>query len=170
MLNNANVLTQENPVEAERLLRRLKDLLQYQFDDSNKEEVKLTDDITFLTDYLQLEKVRRDNFQYIIQTEIEDPEHTFVPPLLFIPFVENAVKHGNDARNPSYVSVSFRVKNRKLEFSCLNSRPAHRVSQSVGGLGLSNIRRRLDLLYPDKYELTTTDTDKQYSVKLHIYL
>ena len=79
-------------------------MLQYQFNDSTQDRVLLSADIAFLTDFLALEKVRRDDFEYTVAIE-GNIEKTEVPPLLFIPFVENAVKHNQDV-NRSYVHPS----------------------------------------------------------------
>jgi len=100
-----------------------------------------------------------------------DTDGVCVPPLLFIPFVENAVKHnpGSDDYLP-YVKVLFRLNDRKLYFTCVNSKPATMPenNEQEGGLGLANVRRRLSLLYPDKHFLNiTTETDK-FQVDLQI--
>lgn len=92
MLNNANVLIKRNPEEASKVLFKLEDLLRYQINDSSRERVSLASDIRFLNDYLNLEKIRRDNFQFTLRQEGE-VDSIWIQPLLFIPFVENAVKH-----------------------------------------------------------------------------
>lgn len=170
MLNNANVLVHENRQEARRVLEKLKDLLQYQFDDGTKKEVRLLDEIQFLTDYLNLEKVRRDSFKYQINTRFNTNIHFNVPPLLFIPFVENAVKHGNDARRQSSVIVDFRVTDNRLHFQCINTKPVPNRKKQAGGLGLANIRRRLELLYADNYNLDITESEEMFTVNLELVL
>ena len=90
MLNNANVLLRKNPEEASRVLFKLEDMLRYQINDSAKEQVLLDSEIRFLNDFLNLEKIRRDKFEYVISKEGNISE-VWLPPLLFIPFVENAV-------------------------------------------------------------------------------
>lgn len=171
MLNNANVLIHENPVEAVHVLSKLKDLLKYQLKDSASEKVCLADDIRFLNDYLNMEKIRRDNFDFIISTEGET-ERITVPPLLFIPFVENAVKHNNDNRILSYVHLYFKVKEEgELIFICINSKPADRKEKTGdGGIGLANIRRRLQLLYEADHSLKINETDITYTVDLRLKL
>lgn len=168
MLNNANILVQEAPEEASRLLIRLDDLLQYQFHDSTCKEVVLRDDIQFLTSFLELEKVRRDHFEYLVSID-GDVNAVRVPPLLFIPFVENAVKHNPDSNNLSYVHLYFIVRDEELIFRCDNSKPRIPVKKD-GGLGLVNIRRRLDLLYGAGYALQIEDLETTYSVNLHLKL
>ncbi|WP_308745266.1 histidine kinase [uncultured Bacteroides sp.] len=168
MLNNANILVKENAVEASQILAKLDDLLCYQFNDSARKEVFLQADIQFLVDYLELEKVRRDCFEYHVTTEGELDE-VCVPPLLFIPFVENAVKHNPDSNNLSYVHLYFKVRDNKLLFRCENSKPPVPVKKE-GGIGLVNIRRRLDLLYGLRYVLEIEDKETTYNVNLHLSL
>lgn len=170
MINNVNVLVQRSPQEASDLLFRLEDLLRYQFADSNRENVSLKSDIQFLHDFLDLEKTRRTNFRYEIRTENIDNE-LFIPPLLFIPFVENAVKHNSDGENESWIEISFSISDNTLKFSCINSKPPYMsVPAKVGGLGLQNIKRRLELLYPDAHTLEINDDEKEFRVFLCINL
>ncbi len=166
MLNNIIVLTRKDPAQAADTLRKLNGLLEYQF--RSQSRVSLGDEIAFLEDYLNLEKLRRDRFDFNI--EVRDvPRDIELPPLLFIPFVENAVKHGNDNRNPSFVTLSFALCGEQLTFVCANSKPLIPVRRDgVGGLGLPNVKRRLGLLYGDKHSLEITETDTTYTVRLTI--
>jgi len=167
MLNNANIMVDEDPKTASKILLKLDDMLSYQLNDSIKEKVFLKDDITFLADFLELEKVRRDHFEYKITKEdnIDDLE---IPPLLFITFVENAVKHNPDSNNLSYVYIDFKLENEKLIFDCVNSKPLNTIKREAGGLGLANIKRRLDLLYGNNYTLELKDTKTKYTVHLEL--
>ena len=169
MLNNANVLIKRNPEEASKVLFKLEDLLRYQINDSSRERVSLASDIRFLNDYLNLEKIRRDHFQFTVEQE-GDIDSIWIQPLLFIPFVENAVKHSFDSEHPSSVHLSFKVEENRLEFRCENSTLAVAVSNKVGGIGLANIQRRLGLLYPDRYELEQIENENRYIVILCITL
>lgn len=172
MLNNANVLIKKSPEEASQLLFKLEDLLRYQIHDSAKDRVALSSDIHFLNDFLNLEKIRRDKFEYTISEEGET-NTVSLPPLLFIPFVENAVKHNPDSENESYVHLSFKVWKQELEFQCTNSKPAQLPeagTEKSGGIGLKNIRRRLELLYPCKYSLEIEENDRCYKVNLKLTL
>ncbi|MCD7900161.1 MAG: histidine kinase [Bacteroides sp.] len=171
-LNNANILAGKDAEKSSYILQKLNDLLRYQTAGESKGIVKLTDDINFLTDYLNLEKTRRDRFDYIIHSEGDC--NVSVPPLLFIPFVENAIKHNPE--NDSYVSIVFRVTSHKLHFECQNPK-ARLATQSgaspqselssppkQGGLGLKNIRKRLDLLFGKNYTLDLHNEKENYTV------
>lgn len=170
MLNNANMLLKKDSKQASEVLFKLEDLLRYQIHNDIKEEVNLGTEINFLSDYLKLEKIRRDNFDYSI-SKSGSCEHQKVFPLLFIIFVENAVKHNVDNENPSYVNLSFNSLGDRLEFVCENSKPMQMVkSCKVGGLGLKNIQRRLELLYPERHSLNIKDEKTKYIVKLTLAL
>ncbi len=169
MLNNANVLTKKDPDKASQVLMKLSDLLRYQLYDSARDKVLLTSDIHFLEDLLNLEKVRRDSFDFLISKE-GDLSGVQIPPLLFIPFVENAVKHNNDATKPSYVNLYFDVRNDELFFKCINSKPMLKSVNDTGGLGLINIKRRLELLFPATHRLNIEDDSERYCVTLIIKL
>lgn len=169
-LNNANVLTRKDPEKASQVLMKLSDLLRYQLYDSARSRIFLSSDIHFLEDFLNLEKIRRDNFDFTIIQEgaLQGVE---VPPLLFITFIENAVKHNNDAEERSFVHVLFAVKGKELHFHCINSKPRIKTKRNGnGGLGLANVKRRLELIYPERHDLQITDNTELFSVHLTIKL
>jgi sensor histidine kinase YesM len=169
MLNNANVLIWKNKDESRLILYKLETMLRYQLNESYKEKVLLSFDIRFLADYLNLEKIRRDSFEFVIE-ERGNMEGIWVPPLLFIPFVENAVKHNNDSKQTSHVRLYFNIKGNKLDFCCENSKPVENaVRKKAGGIGLQNIKRRLALLYPDGHVLEINDEKTKYIVKLTLF-
>lgn len=169
MLNSANILIDEDPDMSSQILIKLDDLLRYQMNDSTRDKVYLNTDIAFLRDFLDLEKTRRDEFEYTI-SKVGDTNNVQVAPLLFIPFVENAIKHNHNDEGLSYVYLSFSVQNDKLEFSCVNSISHDEAEKKIGGIGLANIKRRLNLLYKDNYILEQTKTDKTYTVNLKLKL
>jgi sensor histidine kinase YesM len=170
MLNNANVLTQKDPLKASQVLMKLSDLLRYQLYDSARPSVLLTGEIHFLEDFLDLETIRRDKFKFLVSKEGE-LSGIQVAPLLLITFVENAVKHNMDPENESYIHLYFDVRNEEFHFKCINSKPRIEVKQNrPGGLGLANVKRRLDLIYPGKHALQTDDDTDAYIVNLTIKL
>ncbi len=166
MLNNAQVLIRRNPEEASEVLLKLEDLLRYQIHESSRDRVSLVSEIRFLNDFLNLEKIRRDRFEYTL-SQAGNIGQIALPPLLFIPFVENAVKYSFDSEHVSVVEVGFQVRDKQLEFYCRNTKPVPAIpSGKAGGLGLTNIKRRLELLYPGRYALHIQDTETEYQVHL----
>ncbi len=166
MLNNANIMVNEDVGKTVEMLSKLNDLLFYQVESGSVDSVKLAGDINFLTDYLELEKMRRDRFTYEIT--IEGNPNIPVPPLLFIPFVENAVKHNPE--NDSYVAIHFRITDRSLYFSCRNPKAKGHHARNEGGIGLQNVKRRLGLLFSGDYRLDLMDTQDVYTVIMEISL
>ncbi|MBO9616548.1 MAG: sensor histidine kinase [Dyadobacter sp.] len=170
MLNNVNVLTQKDPKKASQVLEKLSDFLRYQLYDSARPKVLLTSEIRFIQDLLNMEKIRRDNFEFTLSTEglltgIQ------IAPLLFITFIENAVKHSLDADNASFIRICFNIREDELYFTCINSKPQRTITaQAAGGLGLANVKRRLSLLYPDRHILKAEDSAQTYSLSLTIKL
>ena len=167
-LNNLFVLTKTDPGKASQVILGLSDLLRYQLYDSTKEKILLSKDIDFIHNLLALEKIRKNDFEYNIKTEGKI-DGVGLPPFLFIPFVENAIKHGASTVGHSYLTIDFRIAGKQLHFTSVNSKPPVK-NNLIGGLGLKNITRRLELLYPGRYFLEIdNDTDK-YTVNLSIPL
>jgi hypothetical protein len=163
-LNNVNVLTQTDPKRASQVLLGLSDLLRYQLYESGKEEILLSKEIEFINNLLALEKIRKNDFSYEVKVD-GNTDNIKLPPFLFMPFVENAVKHGASSVGHSYLSIHFHINGEQLHFTAENSKPAVK-SNLPGGLGLKNIMRRLALLYGDKHELMMNDTKEKYFVNL----
>lgn len=170
MLNNANIMIKKDPHTALHIIEKLEEMLNYLMNDSLKEKVYLHEEVLFLSDFLELEKTRRDYSDYTVSVD-GDMNDKQISPLLFIAFVENAVKHNQDSQTASYVNISFKVSKECLIFICKNSIPANLPNkQQAGGIGLVNIKRRLDLLYKSNYHLEQTKTDVSYTVKLELKL
>lgn len=172
MLNNVNVLVKKNPEKASTVIMKLSDFLRYQLYDNNQPSVLLLSEIQFLNDFMELEKIRRDDFNFRLTIENEDSNSNLIsqlvlPPNLFTTFIENAIKHSADLDHPSKIDITFKIYKKELAFTCSNTKPAEPIDeQHKGGLGLANIKRRLDLLYAKDYKLDINDDDKQYTVTL----
>jgi len=166
-INNANIKVEKDPDTAYSIITRLEDMLRYQFADSSSNKIQLRDDIAFLSDYLELEKTRRNSFYYTIESD-ESVQSLEIYPLLFIPFVENAVKHSLTTKGESNIEIVFSMEKEYLYFRCENSRPIVPIRKKTGGLGLKNIKRRLELLYGDSYSLDVVESNDKYITELHI--
>lgn len=171
MLNNVNVLIKKDPVKASLIMIKLSDFLRYTIYENNKTKVLLQADIKFLTDFLNLEKIRRDDFDFTIENEINAPCTLQLPPNIFTTFVENAIKHSMDTRDPSYVKLKFNIVGCFLSFTCSNSKPLKTGRDSAHkGLGLTNIKRTLHILYGDSFNLDTLDDTNCFRVNLKLPL
>lgn len=149
------------------MITKLEDLLRYQLKDTVQEKVYLKNDISFFSDYLELEATRRNRFSYTIEAD-NDVYSLEVFPLLFIPFVENAVKHSLSAKGEAVINIVFKKVQDRLYFFCENTKPSTLIKKKSEGLGLKNIKRRLELLYENRYTLNTTESDNKYIVDLWI--
>jgi sensor histidine kinase YesM len=175
MLNGINALIRSNPEKATIVIMKLSEFLRYQLYENNEEKILLRSEINFLSNFLELEKLRRDNLFTDIssQTTPRMLNSVFLPPNLFTTFVENAIKHSvNIIGAPSYIRIEIAVKEHALHFSCVNSKdPGYKPSNGKNsGLGLANIKRRLELLYGSDHHLEITSTEKVYDIKLTIPL
>lgn len=169
-LNNLNTLINKEPQKASIILLELSDLLRYQLYDTTLDHVLLSADIQFLKSFLSLDEIRRDNFTFEITTQ-GNIKNVTIPPLLFIPFVENASKYSLDTKKKSFVRLDFTVNANELHFICINSIPQRLNYESeVGGIGLANIKRRLELLYKEDYILKINKEDNSFRIDLSLKL
>jgi sensor histidine kinase YesM len=164
-LNNLNTLITVDANKATAVVLGLSDVLRYQLYEANDDKVLLKKDIEILERYLELEKIRRDNFQFSINVE-GDIMGVLIPPFIFINFVENAIKHSVDNQGFSYIALQFSSVNNYLQFTCKNSKPSIIKAKVNGGLGLKNIKRRLELIYSETFSLDINDNTKEFLIQL----
>lgn len=170
VLNNVGILADEDPRQASEMLDQLKVLLQYQFSQGARGCATVAHEVWFLRSYLNLEKARIDPFDYSITTDRRVGE-MFVPTLIFITFVENAVKYSSVVNGRRYVDVSFaRAPHGMCWMRCVNSfsHDSGRSDIHSGGLGLVNTRRRLEYLYGERFSLSEHVESGEYIVNLTI--
>jgi LytS/YehU family sensor histidine kinase len=139
--------------------------------ESNEDSVPLKKEIEYLQNCIVLNKLRyADKEVQVIFNYPERTDGTFVAPMLFIPFVENAFKHGVSIGRSSQIEISILLSEKKLIFSCTNTNYSFikKMEGEDSGIGLENVRRRLDLLYPGKHKLRIGDEDEKFNVKLEI--
>jgi LytS/YehU family sensor histidine kinase len=171
MLNNVNVLIQKDAAKASAVVIKLSEFLRYQLYEAGNGVVSLQSEISFLNHFLELEKIRRDDFIFeLLNENPKEASELLLPPGLFLTFVENAVKHSSDSDNPSVVILSFSLLGNMLVFTCRNTKPAEPAFTRQGRLGLANIKRRLQLLYAEKYTLAIQNLPHVYEARLCIPL
>lgn len=170
-LNNIHALVDIDPERAKASIVELSKLMRYVLYEGNNKLTSLSREVQFLRNYVQLMSMR---YTGNVSISLDVPEvlpDSMLPPLLLVIFVENAFKHGISYRTKSFVEISLQPHGDRLLFSCRNSRPEIKHDENMkGGVGLSNVRRRLDLLFPDDYTLDIKETDDTYTVKLEIPL
>ena len=168
-LNNIHALVDIDPEQAKGTIVELSKMMRFILYEGDKNGVTLSREMEFLRTYVALMRLRYTD-SVSIRTELppEVPERS-VPPLMLIPFVENAFKHGISYRRPSFIDIRVRVEGDRLHFICLNSK-AEKSNEEKGGVGLANVRKRLDLLFGSNYMLEIRDEAERYSVELNIPL
>ena len=170
-LNNIHALVDIDPERAKASIVELSKLMRYVLYEGNNRLTPLSREVQFLRNYVQLMSMRYTGNVSICLDVPEVLPDSMLPPLLLVIFVENAFKHGISYRTKSFVEISLQPHGDRLLFSCRNSRPEIKHDENMkGGVGLSNVRRRLDLLFPADYTLDIKETEDIYTVKLEIPL
>lgn len=167
-LNNIHALIDINPEQAKATILELSRMLRYILYDANRDGVPLKREADFLRHYFRLMSVRFTSQVKTSLTVAEGMPGCRVPPLLFIIFVENAFKHGVSSSQPSFVDVSIGMEGGKVLFRCCNSKHPQRSVGEKGGIGLANVRKRLDLIFGTAYDLAIEDTESRFDVRLSI--
>lgn len=173
-LNNLYALTLDKSDLAPHVVIRLSDLLSYMLYDANAEMVPLQKEISLIENYLELEHLRRGEELSIKFEKSIDSQSILIAPLLFIPFIENSFKHGvwNNIDNPM-VNILLTLSDNQLYFMIRNTIGPETINQEHtdnAGIGLHNVQRRLEILYPDAHELIIEKDEKWFTIKLSINL
>ena len=171
-LNNIYSLVEVSPTKAQEAIHNLSKLMRYLLYETTREKVELADEISFLKKYIQLMEIRQTDKTktYYVFPETENTSYR-IAPLLFIPMIENAYKHGVSATQNSRISFGMTIKDNQLLFSSENSNfPKSTSDKSGSGIGLDNLKKRLELLYNNKYELRKGLRDNTFWITLRIEL
>lgn len=171
-LNNIHALVDINPERAKTTIVELSKMMRYILYEGDKKYIPVQREALFLNNYIELMRLR---YSSRVSINLDMPKmmpDVMLPPLLLIIFVENAFKHGVSYAAPSFIDIKVEVTQDKLKFRCRNSRQEQKPDEKKkkGGVGLANARRRLDLLFPNRYNLEIKENDKEYDVQLEIPL
>ncbi len=169
-LNNLYGLARKDDEHTADYILKLSNIVRYILQECSSPLIPVANEVTVIRDYLDLEKLRYDERLLVVfNEELEDPQAR-IPPLLLLPFVENAFKHGvSETRKEAFITIELRIAGGVLDFYVINARgedePAH-----AAGIGLQNVKRQLNLLYGDKYTLSAAPEGDVYNVHLRIHL
>ncbi len=172
-LNSLYALTIKKSDLAPEIVLRLADMMRYMLYECNEKWVPLSREIAYVENYLELERLRHGQHADVQFTRQGDVQHQRIAPLMFIPFLENSFKHGL-ARSLStgFVHVFLDVTDQYVFFRIENSKPDSHPqpeSRTFGGIGLTNVRKRLAMLYPDKHELLIVQDPLTFRVELTLF-
>lgn len=166
-LNNLYALTVKNSKQAPEVILKLSDMMRYTIYEGEKDIVNLKDEITYLENYIELHKIRYHKgvnieFEYTIEDDDE------IAPLLFIILLENALKHGVETLTENaFVKINLKSTDKDLHFSIENNFDPKEINKEKG-IGLTNLKHRLSLIYPKKHQLTINEKEDNYKVDLTI--
>lgn len=174
-LNNLYSLTLDKSDKAPETVLKLSELMSYVIYEAKEETVSLTNEINHIQNYIDLEKLRYGDKLKLSFDVSGDISGVRLPPILFLPFIENCFKHGTKTRSSEIpISIGIRVENGRIIFTCknevTNGEDVHKklLDPHHNGVGLTNTERRLKLRYPNNYDLNIEKTDTEYSVTLKI--
>lgn len=170
-LNNLYSLTLTRADEAPMVVTHLSGLLRYMLYECNEKEVPLNSEIAALKKYIELEKLRYGSRLDVSFSCSGQTTGQLIAPLLLLPFVENSFKHGvSEQLDQCWINLHLHVENGALTFNLSNSCSNEKSSAKVGGIGLQNIKKRLELIYPGCYNLNISQHEEIYAVKLTMQL
>ena len=177
-LNNIHALVDIDPEKAQESIIDLSKLMRYILYESNHEYVQASREVEFMANYVRLMSLRYNDKLKFTAENPDDGRGIWIPPLIFISFVENAFKHGVSYNKESFIEVGAKryisdSGEQRLDYTCRNSKQpkkngnGKKVSEA-SGVGLTNIKSRLDLMFGDNYKLDITDDDDEFIVKMDI--
>ncbi len=174
-LNNLYALTLKKSEKAPEIVLKLSEMMRYMLYECNERRVPLIKEVNYIKNYLELEKLRQTknfNIKFQLDGEIR---HQKIAPLMFIPFLENSFKHGlSNQISSGFVNIKLNVEEKEVFLEIENSKaptlPKSNMGKKSGGIGLVNIRKRLNLLYPDQYLLFVEEDPNRYKVNFKLQL
>ncbi len=173
-LNSLYALTLKKSDLAPDIVLKLSEMMRYMLYECNEKWVPLSKEVNYIANYLELERIRQGNrvdIRYEVQGLVSDQK---IAPLMFIPFIENCFKHGlGNQISKGFVYIQLEVRGNEVDLHIENSKAEampKQVHPRSGGIGLVNVRRRLDLLYPNRYKLQVEDAPTTYAVRLNLSL
>ena len=167
-LNNIHALVDIDPEQAKASVLELSKLMRYVLYEGDKPTIPLEKEVEFLSHYIGLMRIRYAESVDIRFLGPEDCAGIEVPPLMFVTFVENAFKHGISYESQSFIHVSLSTGDGCIVFRCDNSTHASSRTDSPSGIGLANVRRRLDLLYGEDYLLDLKEEEGAYRILVQV--
>jgi len=169
-LNNIYALALQKSDQAPEAIIKLSELLDYLIYHGENEFVPLKKEIALIEHYIELEKLRYGDRLQSSFEKTGDPDKVKIAPVLLLPFVENAFKHGiSQSRDKVWLKILLEISNRSINFHIENSKPGSSSKISIpGGIGLENLKRRLAILYENRYTLEIFDKEDIYTVKLNL--
>lgn len=168
-LNNVKSFVNHSPDKAIQYIEKLSDIMRYILYGSSEEKIQISKEIDYIKNYIELQKIRYSNPDYIELNISGKYSEKILPPMLFMPFIENAFKYGNKFSPTPGISIKFNFNEDDINFEISNYYTySKEINKLKHGFGIPNTKRRLDLLFSNKYQLDITNANNIFTVKLNI--
>jgi sensor histidine kinase YesM len=171
-LNNIYSLALQKSDAAPEMLVKLSEILHYILYECNGPSVPLEKEVTLLRNYVDLEKIRYDHRLELEWRVPDELPAIDLAPMILLPFVENAFKHGaSKLRDRALLRIELKINGKHLEFRVINNKPVGKLNakeSSKHGLGLNNVRQRLEMIYPGKHRLDISEKEEEFSIYLFV--
>jgi len=169
-INNIDVLIEKDPSVASAYLNKLSDIMRFMLYETKTEHISLQKEIMYISKYIDLQKIRSANHDFVQYTTEGDAGAWKIAPMLFIPFIENAFKHSVNKKSDHSIVIGIKIAKTDISFYCENQFSDNGPGDDeAGGVGNELIQKRLDLLYPGKHKLNIEQQNNIYKVHLSIY-
>ena len=168
-LNNIDILILKNAQLASNYLQKLSDIMRFILYETKPDSIPLSKEIAYMEKYVELQKIRTSNTHYVDFKVYGSSNGRSIPPMLFIPFIENAFKHTTNKKVQNAIQIQLDITPGFITFTCRNKYDPNRsIKTDCKGLGTSLIRKRLDLIYPKRHQLDIYDLNNQFCVDLKL--
>ena len=168
-LNNLyGTIIKKRDNQSAEIVTRLSDFMRYSLKNADRKSIPLNEEIGLINNYIELEKIRMNHVEVSFTCNLQNETYE-IPPLLFIPLLENAFKYTTD-KSGSQISINLVKQKQTLIFSIQNSYNINRKTNESGGFGLSNLKKRMNLYYPNQYTLDISKNDSTFSAELKFTL
>jgi LytS/YehU family sensor histidine kinase len=171
-LNNIYAMSMMKSKDAPKMILKLSDILRYNLYDGIQDRVPIEKEMRYIENYVSFQKLKDENIRNIAVDFEGVDGNVMIAPLILIPFVENSFKHSKiEDVSKGWINIDLKTRDDKIIFKVTNSVPETEFKKDTsGGIGLENVKRRLELIYPQRYNLVLTEDGKQFSVTLTILL
>ncbi|MDN3582030.1 sensor histidine kinase [Mucilaginibacter flavus] len=172
-MNNLYALSLNQSQKSPQLILNLSNILRYMLYECDSSEVPLSKEVVMLQQYISLEKLRYDNRLDVTFNIYGDTEGKLIAPLLMLPLIENAFKHGVSGQtDDAWVNISLYMMRDELKLKISNSKPGYKINKTdkAGNIGLQNLKKRLELIYPLTHQLKVTDDKEIFLAVLDLKL
>ncbi|WP_026210283.1 sensor histidine kinase [Flexithrix dorotheae] len=168
-INNIDVLILKNAEDASNYLNKLSDIMRFMLFETKTEEILLAKELEYMDKYIALQKIRTSNANYVNYQVNGTANGKTIAPMVFIPFLENAFKHTNNKKLQNAINIDIQIEENAVKMKCENKfDPTRKPTNGYNGLGNELIKKRLNLIYPERHQLEVVKKNESYMVSLTI--